>query len=231
LAKKNIMQTKIETLKGEELMLHYKIHQPAETEQKPGLIILLHGIGSNEEALYQLKDNLPTGFIVVSVRAPYQLSPGRYTWFELSHADGKPIINPQQAEKSRLVLNTFITQLQEKYLIDSSKVYMGGFSQGGIMSYSVGLTLPQKLNGIFILSSRLLPEVKPLIKRGPILEGLRVFIAHGSRDRVLPLHYAHEASNYLREMIPLMEYHEYDMEHQIIIQELIDLSIWILSAG
>jgi hypothetical protein len=32
-------------------------------------------------------------------------------------------------------------------------------------------------------------------------------------------------------MIPLMEYHEYDMEHQIIIQELIDLSIWILSAG
>jgi phospholipase/carboxylesterase len=225
------MENKIETLKGEELMLHYKIHQPAETEQKPGLIILLHGIGSNEDALFALKDNLPAGFVVVSVRAPYQLSPGRYTWFELSHADGKPVINPQQAEKSRLVLNTFITQLQERYKIDGSKVYMGGFSQGGIMSYSVGLTLPQKLTGIFILSSRLLPEVKPLIKAGPVLSGLRVFIAHGTHDPVLPLHYAHEASSYLREMLPLMEYHEYDMEHQIINRELVDLNNWIQSAG
>jgi len=224
------MQSKIETLKGEELMLHYKIHQPAETEQKPGLIILLHGIGSNEEALFQLKDNLPTGFIVVSVRAPYQLSPGRYTWFELSHADGKPVINPQQADKSRLVLNTFISQLQEKYVIDGRKIYMGGFSQGGIMSYSVGLTFPQKLTGIFILSSRLLPEIKPLIKAGPVLQGLKVFIAHGTLDRVLPLHYAHEASTYLREFLPLIEYHEYDIEHQIIGQELEDLSNWIQSA-
>jgi phospholipase/carboxylesterase len=225
------MENKIETLKGEELMLHYKIHQPAETEQKPGLIILLHGIGSNEEALFALKDSLPAGFIVVSVRAPFQLSPGRYTWFELSHADGKPVINPQQAEKSRLVLNTFITQLQERYEIDGSRVYMGGFSQGGIMSYSVGLTLPQKLTGIFILSSRLLPEVKPLIKAGPVLSELKVFIAHGTRDPVLPLHYAHEASSYLREMLPLMEYHEYDMEHQIINQELEDLNTWLQSAG
>ena len=225
------MENTIETLKGEELMLHYKIHQPEETDQKAGLIILLHGIGSNEEALFALKDSLPAGFIVVSVRAPYQLSPGRYTWFELSHADGKPVINPQQAEKSRLVLNTFISQLQERYVIDPNKVYMGGFSQGGIMSYSVGLTFPQKLTGIFILSSRLLPEVKPLIKAGPVLQGLKVFIAHGTLDPVLPLHYAHEASTYLREMVPLMEYHEYDSQHQIISQELADLSNWILSAG
>jgi len=223
------MENKIETLKGEELMLHYKIHEPAQTHQKPGLIILLHGIGSNEDALFELKDSLPEGFIVVSVRAPYQLSPGRYTWFELSHADGKPVINPQQAEKSRLVLNTFISQLQERYLIDGRKVYMGGFSQGGIMSYSVGLTLPQKLTGIFILSSRLLPEVKPLIKIGPVLEGLKIFIAHGTRDPVLPLHYALEARNYLHAMLPLMEYHEYEIEHQIINQELVDLSNWIQS--
>ncbi len=225
------MENKIETTKGEELMLNYKIYQPDKSLKKQGLILLLHGIGSNEEDLFQLKSSLPDGFIIVSARAPYTLSPGRYTWFELSHHLGKPVINAEQAEKSRMVLNTFISQLIERYDIDEHHIYMGGFSQGGIMSYSVGLTFPQKLAGIFILSSRLLPDVKPLIKVGPLLEKLRVFIAHGTNDNVLPIHYAREASEYLREMVPLMDYHEYNMEHRIGIEELADLKSWIESGA
>lgn len=225
------MENKIETLKGEELMLEYKIYQPEKTDKKPGLILLLHGLGSNEEDLFRLKDSLPEGYIVVSARAPYTLAPGRYAWFELSNVLGKPVINAQQAEKSRLVLNTFISQLIERYDIDEENIYMGGFSQGGIMSYSVGLTFPHKLTGIFILSSRLLPEVKPLIKSASLLQKLRVFIAHGTRDNVLPLHYAQEATAYLREIVPLIEYHEYDMEHRTGVAELADLKSWIELGG
>jgi len=221
------MENKIETLKGEELMLSYKSYRPAQTDNKPGLIVLLHGIGSNEDDLFRLKDSLPAGFVIVSARAPYTISLGRYTWFELAHQDGKPVINAEQAEKSRLVLNTFISQLTERYGIDDKNIYLGGFSQGGIISYSVGLTFPQKLKGIFILSSRLLPEVKPLIKVGPVLEKLRAFIAHGTDDNVLPIHYAREAKSYLKDLLPLIEYHEYDMEHRTGQEELADLNSWI----
>ncbi|CAM4369549.1 phospholipase/carboxylesterase [Pedobacter westerhofensis] len=221
------MENKIETIKGEELMLSYKSYQPAQTDTKPGLIILLHGIGSNEDDLFRLKDNFPVGFVIVSARAPYTISPGRYTWFELAHQGGKPVINEEQAEKSRLVLNTFISQLTERYGIDDKNIYLGGFSQGGIMSYSVGLTFPQKLKGIFILSSRLLPEVKPLIKVGLVLEKLRAFIAHGIEDNVLPIHYAREATSYLRDLMPLIEYHEYEMEHRTGQEEIADLNTWI----
>jgi len=223
------MINKIETLKGEALVLTYNIFEPASSSKKPGLIVLLHGIGSNEDDLFQLKDNFPEGFIIVSARAPYTLSPGRYTWFELAHQQGKPVINAEQAEKSRLIINTFISQLTELYAIDTTNIYLGGFSQGGIMSYSLGLTLPHKVKGIFILSSRLLPEVKPLIKTGPVLEKLRVFVAHGTNDNVLPIHYAHDATEYLRPMLPLMEYHEYDLEHRIGQNELTDLVNWIES--
>jgi len=221
------MENKIETLKGEELMLTYKVHHPENTAAKPGLILLLHGIGSNENHLFQLVDSLPEGFVVVSARAPYTLGPGRYTWFELRHESGKPVINAQQAEKSRLVLNTFIGQLIERYGIDDQKVYMGGFSQGGIMSYSVGLTFPHKMQGIFILSSRLLPEVKPLIKAGPVLQKLRIFIAHGTHDNILPVNYAEEAILYLRDLTPLIDYQEYDLAHEIGQDELADLKSWI----
>ena len=221
------MENKNETLKDTALILEYKIREAHNQSQKPGLIVLLHGVGSNEEDLFRQAGKFPTDFVVVSARAPYTLAPGRYAWFQVDLSKGKPVINPEQAEKSRLVLNTFVNQLIERYSIDAGKVYMGGFSQGGIMSYSVGLTFPQKFKGIFILSSRLLPEVKPLIKAGAALEQLKVFIAHGTHDEVLPLAYAHEAKAYLEELTPNITYNEYEMGHTTSEKELAHLLEWL----
>jgi len=224
------MENKNESLKGTALMLKYKIREAKNSPNaQPGLILLLHGVGSNEDDLFRLAGNFPPDFVVVSARAPYTLSPGRYAWFQVDFSTGRPVIDPEQAEKSRLVVNTFVNQLVELYQIDTGKVYIGGFSQGGIMSYSVGLTFPPKFKGIFILSSRLLPEVKPLIKAGAALEQLKVFIAHGTADGVLPLAYAQEARTYLAELTPDMTYREYEMGHTTSEKEIADLLEWLLA--
>jgi phospholipase/carboxylesterase len=221
------MNYKTEAIKGEDLMLKYKVLQPEPGDAKPGLILLLHGVGSNEEDLFRFSESFPKGFVVVSARAPYTLGPGKYAWFELNYSAGKPVINPEQAEKSRLVINIFINQLTDRYLIDPKKIFLGGFSQGGIMSYSVGLTFPHKLAGIFILSSRLLPEVKPLVKSKEELQNLEIFIAHGKNDSVLPIQYAADALAYLKPMTEKITYHEYDMPHTVGEQELVDLVNWL----
>lgn len=223
------MENKTEALKGEELMLTYKIHQPVRGASKPGLILLLHGIGSNEDDLFRLASRFPAGFVVVSARAPYTILTGRYTWFELNIVNGERVIDPEQAEKSRLVINTFITQLTDRYDLDKNQVFLGGFSQGGIMSYSVGLTFPQKVKGIFILSSRLLPEVKPLIKSREELKDLQIFIAHGKQDPVLPLSYAHQALEYLQPLSDNITYNEYNMVHTVGESEMGDLTGWLLA--
>lgn len=223
------MQNKTEALKGEDLILKYRIYQPEPANVKPGLIILLHGIGSNEEDLYRLAPKFPPGFVVVAARAPYTLGSGKYTWFELAFHNGNRVINAEQAEKSRLVINTFITQLSDKYNIDKEKVFLGGFSQGGIMSYSVGLTFPQKVSGIFILSSRLLPEVKPLIKTREELQDLDIFIAHGKNDQVLPLSYAHDALSFVKTLTDNITFREYAMDHTISDEEMADLVQWLLA--
>jgi phospholipase/carboxylesterase len=221
------MNYKTEAIKGEDLMLKYKVLQPEPGVAKPGLILLLHGVGSNEEDLFRFSQSFPKGFVVVSARAPYTLAAGKYAWFELTYAAGKPVINPEQAEKSRLVINIFINQLIDRYMIDPKKVFLGGFSQGGIMSYSVGLTFPQKFAGIFVLSSRLLPEVKPLVKSMEELQNLEIFIAHGKNDPVLPIQYAADALAYLQPITSSITYHEYDMAHTIGEQELVDLVDWL----
>lgn len=218
---------KYQATKGNELVLQFKVKLPSENAEKPGLVILMHGVGSNEEHMFQLADEFDGNVVVVSARAPFTISPGRYAWFAVDTSSGIRRIDEEQAEKSRQVINLFVNQLTERYLVDKDKIYLGGFSQGGIMAYNVGLTYPQKFAGIFAFSSRLLPEIKPLIKETTALEHLKVFIAHGIHDQTLTIDYAREARAYLNPLLTKLEYHEYEMSHTIIDQELEAFRIWL----
>jgi predicted esterase len=65
---------------------------------------------------------------------------------------------------------------------------LGGFSQGGAMSLYAGLTFPQKLGGIFGLSSYMLLQgkLKDKIKdAGGANDGTKVFMGHGDADQVV----------------------------------------------
>ncbi|UKT65995.1 alpha/beta hydrolase [Pedobacter mucosus] len=218
---------KYEATKGSELVLQYKVKLPSAQPEKPALVLLMHGVGSNEDDMFRLANEFEGNVVVVSARAPFTTAPGRYAWFALEITDGIRKINEEQAEKSRQVINLFVNQLTERYNIDQNRVYIGGFSQGGIMSYSVGLTYPKKFTGIFAFSSRLLAEIKPLIKDKKELEHLKLFIAHGIQDQTLVVEYGREARGYLSPMLPKLEYHEYEMTHTIIGEELQDFKTWL----
>jgi phospholipase/carboxylesterase len=218
---------KYEATKGLQMVLQYKVKLPVENVEKPALLLLLHGVGSNEDDLFRLSKQFNGNVVVVSARAPFTIAPGRYAWFALEVSNGIRTINEEQAEKSRQVINVFVNQLTERYGIDKDRVYLGGFSQGGIMSYSVGLTYPNKFAGIFAFSSRLLTEVRPLIKAAKELAHLKAFVAHGTLDQTLTVEYGREASAYLKPVLPKLEYREYEMDHTIIEQELADFKVWL----
>lgn len=218
---------KYEATKGAEMVLQYKVKLPVKQTEKPALILLMHGVGSNEEDMFRLADEFAGNIVVVSARAPFTIAAGRYAWFALEVDNGVRKINEAQAEKSRQIINVFVNQLSERYDIDPLRVYIGGFSQGGIMGYSVGLTYPKKFAGIFAFSSRLLAEVKPIIREKKELEHLKMFIAHGTLDQTLVVDYGREAKIYLTPLIPTLEYHEYNMVHTIIGEELEDFKTWL----
>lgn len=218
---------KYEATKGAEMVLQYKIKLPVTHQEKPALILLMHGVGSNEEDMFRIANEFTGNVVVVSARAPFTIAQGRYAWFAIEVEGGIRKINEEQAEKSRQIINVFVNQLSEKYDIDPQRIYIGGFSQGGIMAYSVGLTYPKKFAGIFAFSSRLLSEVKPIIKEKKELEHLKVFIAHGTQDQTLVVEYGRDAKVYLAPLLPKLEYHEYEMAHTIIAEELEDFKIWL----
>lgn len=194
--------------------LEFKIRQAKTNITRPPLLLLLHGVGSNEDHLFQLANYLDGDYMIISARAPFTRSTGSYKWYDVDFSTGKPVINANQAEESRKIILQFIEELKTTYSFDESKVFVGGFSQGAIMSYSVGLTSPEKVTGIVALSGRMLQEVKPLIaKQG--LEDLQALVVHGTNDNVLPIAYAHQARTFLTSKQIPTHYEELDMGHTI----------------
>jgi phospholipase/carboxylesterase len=215
------------TMISAESVLHYLVREPKIKSDKSPLIILLHGYGSNEKDLFSFADQLPDNFLVVSVRAPYILRKDSYAWFQVDFSTGKPVINKDEVEKSRLLLLQFMEQLKTQFKLDDTQIYFCGFSQGAIMSYSVGLTNPGRVKGIAILSGRLLEEVKPLIAPDEKLKALKIFIAHGKKDNTLVIDYAREARSYLEQLGLKPVYKEYDEGHSISAATLVDMIAWL----
>ena len=207
--------------------LQYLVRKPiVETENVP-LIILLHGVGSNENDLFSLANYLPDNFLIVSVRAPHIIGPSSYAWFQVNFGGPTRIINSEQAEDSRKLIVQFIGQLKERYAFDEQQVYLCGFSQGGIMAYSVGLTHPELVKGIAVMSGRLLDEVKPLIAVNEDLKTLKIFISHGTNDNVLTIQYARDSYAYLKTLDTHTAYKEYPEIHTINDEMLSDLVNWL----
>ncbi|MCC7466412.1 MAG: hypothetical protein IT261_09095 [Saprospiraceae bacterium] len=208
------------------MALNYLVREPKIKSEKPPVLILLHGVGSNEQDLFSLANRLPDNFLVISARGPIRLGENSFAWYQVDLSTGKPVFNAEQLENSRAVLIRFIDQIKKKYHL-SGDVYLGGFSQGGIMSYSVGLSRPDLVDGIAVMSGRLLEETKPQVAAKDKLQALKIFISHGVNDPVLNIQYARNSVAYLKTLNLKPTYKEYPAVHTINNDMLLDLVKWL----
>ncbi|MGJ7918736.1 alpha/beta hydrolase, partial [Massilia sp. LXY-6] len=120
-----------------------------------------------------------------------------------------------QAERSRVQLREFIGQLPVLCGADPQRIWIAGFSQGGIMSASVALTAPDSVAGFGVLSGRILPEILPLVEQGPALGRLQAFVSHGVADQTLGIHFAHQSRALLEGLGVPLAYREYAAGHAL----------------
>jgi phospholipase/carboxylesterase len=207
--------------------LEYLVRKPKTETENPPLLLLMHGVGSNEQDMFSMADQLPGNFLIISARGPLTIGPNSFAWFQVSFSSGVPVINSVQAENSRNTIIEFIESLKTQYSFNEKKVSIGGFSQGGIMSYSVGLTRPDLIKGIAVMSGRLLKEVRPQIASPDELKKLKVFISHGISDNVLSIEYAREAKAYLKTLNITPAYKEFEAGHTVNNEMLSGLVDWL----
>jgi phospholipase/carboxylesterase len=207
--------------------LAYRV-RPAQVETaKAPCLLLLHGVGSNESGFIELARQMDPRLVVILLRGPLVLAPGRFAWFQVSFTPSGPAINAAQAEQSRATLLDFIGQLPASHGVDPERIWIAGFSQGGIMSASVALTAPESIAGFGVLSGRILPEVLPQVRRGHALGQVQAFVSHGVHDQTLGIHFAHHACQVLTELGVPLAYTEYAAGHALDAAMIGDFQRWL----
>ncbi len=212
---------------NKKLPLVHLVRQPLPDESNPPLLLLLHGVGSNEHDLFGLAPMLDPRFVVVSLRAPNTLAPGSYAWFHVEFTPQGSLINPAEAEQSRQILIETIQQAVAAFGANPQRVYLMGFSQGAIMSASVALTRPDLVAGAVLMSGRILPEIQPRMVEPEQLTGLPILAVHGSADTVLPIHNGRASRDLLSKLPVKLTYKEYAMGHEVTPQSLRDVQAWL----
>ena len=209
------------------LPLVHLVRQPIIEAGTPPLLLLLHGIGSNEHDLYGLAPFLDKRFLIISVRAPNKLGPGSYAWFEVDFTPQGPVIKPEQAESSHKTLIIFLKEAITAYGADPKQVYLMGFSQGAIMSASVALIQPELVAGAVLMSGRIPLEIRQLIASNEELSGFPFLVVHGTADMVLPITYGRDSRELLSSLPVDLTYHEYPMGHEVNQESLSDVTTWL----
>lgn len=191
-----------------------------------GLVVLLHGVGSNERSLQALAYGLDKRLQVVLPRAPLAFGPDAFGWFTVQFGAQGPVIDPAQAEASRLLLIDYVRALQAEHGVDAAHTLVAGFSQGGIMSASVSLTAPQVARRFAILSGRILPEIAPHVPADIATRGVRGLILHGEQDSKLPFALATAAAARLQALGVDHALHGYPADHTLTAAMQADFNAW-----
>jgi phospholipase/carboxylesterase len=111
--------------------------------------------------------------------------------------------------------------------IPCADMVLAGFSQGGAMALHTGLRYPDRLAGILALSAYV-PISKTLeAEMAPANRDVPIFMAHGTADPVIPLWLAGSSRQLLERLGYDVQWHEYEMGHSVMWEEVADISRWL----
>ena len=186
------------------------------------LLILLHGWGANAQDVAGIAPYMQlANYQMVFPDAPHshKLSggmgaPGGRMWYALPDIFDfdQPFTHKADLQESRKLLIGWLTDLPTKTGIPLEKTILGGFSQGGAMVLDVGMALP--VAGMLILSGYSHGPISAPISPRPIL------LVHGAQDPVVPIVQARQNKAELATLSVDVDYHEFDMGHEISLQVL-----------
>ena len=165
------------------------------------------------------------GYVYVCPNAPIPVEIGLgvtgYAWVPPAE-EGVP----EHAQQAEEMLLTLFEEVSDRYGVRPGEMVLGGFSQGGMMTYRCGLTNRHVFRGLAVLSGWI-EDAEGLRPRLPDDRGQRIFVAHGTNDALIPVERARDSRAFLQEEGYRPTYREYAMGHEISQKELVDFAAWL----
>jgi len=197
--------------------------RPARREPE-GLLVLFHGRGASEYDLFPLLDLLDPErrLLGVTPRGPLSFPPGGAHWYALYRL-GYP--DPPT------FLETYarVTDWLDGLGFPAERTALGGFSQGAMMTYALGLGAGRPRPAALIALSGFIPEVPGWeLDLTPPLPPIA--IGHGIYDDVIGVEWGRQARERLEAAGAEVLYRESPMAHSVDPTFVRELAPWITNA-
>ena len=203
--------------------LAHRMREPA--GEPEGLLVLHHGRATDENDLFPLLDLLDPErrLLGVTPRGPLSLPPGGAHWYVVPRV-GYP--DPDTFAATYATLSTWHDALAAATGIPPERTVLGGFSQGTVMSYALGLGGDRPRPAGILAMSGFVPSVPgwaPDLER-PLP---RVAIGHGTADPIISVDFARAARSLLEEAGADLLYREYPLAHSVEPRFLAEAADWV----
>ncbi len=197
-------------------------------------IVLMHGLGADGHDFESIVPELALPGAVrfvfphapvrpVTVNAGYRMR----AWYDIRSLDGRASEDEGGIRELAAALRSLVQREMERG-VPTERIVLAGFSQGGALALHTALREPARLGGAVALSSYLpLASALPA-EAHPANAGLPVFMAHGSRDELLPMAFGERSRDALRAAGYPVEWHAYPMPHSVCAEEIAQLRDWLV---
>ena len=174
------------------------------------VLVLLHGLTGDEKVMWIFADRFPKEYLILSPRGLFDSPLGGYSW-RPEKTERLPVIedfyNAVDALKDLLTKENFPSGI-------FSTVSLAGFSQGAALAYAFALLNPGVVDRVMGLAGFLPDGVGELVEQQP-LSGKSIFVAHGTRDELVPVWRARQAVELLTRAGAQVTYCEDDVGHKL----------------
>ncbi|MEX2131784.1 MAG: alpha/beta fold hydrolase [Pseudohongiellaceae bacterium] len=197
-------------------------------------IIWLHGLGADGSDFaaivpqLELAESYGIRFVFphapsipVSINNGYVM-PAWYDIFSLE-LDRRDFSDEQLIESAQQIQLLIDREIERG--IDSRRIIVAGFSQGGAVAYHAALSYAEPLGGIMALSTWFATANRFVIN--PANQKIPILICHGSQDPVVPEILGQRSQAALQSLGMNPVYRSYPMEHNVSQREIEDISTWI----
>ena len=184
---------------------------------------MLHGWQGDENSMWIFARNFPTDCWIVAPRAPYVAREGGYTWRAPDSGRWPSVDNLRPAAQA-------LAGLMDDWMAANGlaglPVDLAGFSQGAALVFEMGLLYPARARKLAILAGFAPDGTEQIIKPGHF-SGKRVFVAHGTKDEMVPVERARRTVALLEEAGAQVRYCESEIGHKLSAQGLKELENYL----
>ena len=204
-------------------------HRVREAAGEPeGALVVIHGRGADEHDLFPLLDYLDPDHRLLGAtpRGPLALPPGGAHWYVVREI-GFP--DPQTFHASYEALGRWLDGFLAEAGIPPERTVIGGFSQGAVMTYALGLGRGRPRPAALVALSGFIPTVDGFgLDLDPATPP--VAIGHGTYDPIISVEWGRRARRELEAAGLDVTYRESPLPHAIDPRFLADLAPWIADA-